>query len=160
MTKILIIFSIFLFTSCIGNSSNDYVLYGVNEKTTIIADIYSDGVSEELKIIMNDKSLSEIWNDSLSLIAIEEMKNNPITTVDLYYFENPNEIIGADYYSVRYVYNPSISSSVLDGMSPELLNHEKIRIVLRMQQLIMEYQKEPNKTESKKIIESGKPYGW
>lgn len=75
--------------------------------------------------------------DSSFVGGLMTIKTKPFKTEILYFSESPEEFIAI--YSVRYVYNPNISSHVLDGVSSESSHQGKDRIVNRVQKLLLKY---------------------
>jgi hypothetical protein len=70
----------------------------------------------------------------------------------LYFDNDPKEIIGCDYYSVRAVYNPEINDEIVDGLSPQLKDDEQVRIRNRVQNALLKYQCSDGKSESQKSM--------
>jgi len=126
--------------------------YGVNKKTTQIAYINNRCLSKfAWDSIKSNYSINNI-KDSIFLNALVDFKNVSFPVSLIYINEEPSEIIGVDYSSIRYVFNPKISIQILDGLSPELEEEEKKRIRNRVQKLIMEYQCEEGQKEVQKLI--------
>jgi hypothetical protein len=135
---------LFIFSSC---------YYGVNEKTSQIG--WVDNTCQSKFAWDSILAKNPIGNikDSLFLNALDNFKNVPYPVSLVYLSQEPKEIIGVTYSSVRYVFNPKIDSTmILDGLSAELKESEKKRILKRVQKLLMEYQCEEGKKESEKLV--------
>jgi hypothetical protein len=127
--------------------------YGINSKTSQIGD---------LDDTCRDKNawseLTEIYSvDSTTppefIEAIDRVRNHHTKPEYILYFEDePREVIGSDYYSVRVVYNPNLSNQILDGLTPKLSDKEQVRIRNRVQKVLMEYQCEKGKKKSRELF--------
>ena len=139
MKKILFV-SVSVLTAC---------SYGVNGSTSEIADINNRCLSKNAwDSIISIHSVDKI-RDSTFLKALHNFKNEPFPVSLIYLSQEPKEIIGVTYSSVRYVFNPKIDSNmILDGHSAILKEAEKNRIRNRVQKLLMEYQCEAGKKEA------------
>lgn len=134
-----------LFTGC---------YYGINSKTSEIGNLNTNCLDKDAWLIIYQKySISNI-DDSIYSFQVNDFKNMPFETDLLYFESNPKEIIAIskEHYSVRYVFNPSISSQILDGLSPKLKEEEKKRIRNRIQKVLMEYQCEAGKKEAELLM--------
>lgn len=140
-----------LFLSCNGDS------YFINEKTSEIYDLNNrcleDGAWD--KILATYGYEDSIINDNVNFkVAVNRIKDKPFDT-DILYFNDENQeliAISSDRYSIRYVYNPEVSSEILDGFSKELTQSQKKRIVERVMNLVMNYQCNDGKKESLELI--------
>jgi hypothetical protein len=92
-------------------------------------------------------------SDSTFHEAAKEMKNQRIEVRVIYFNEEPREIIGYTDGAVRYAFNPKISTEIVDGVSNELSEKERCRILNRFQYVIMQYQCEEGKIEAQKFID-------
>lgn len=127
--------------------------YGINEKTSWICDLNTTCLNDDAWTkILQKYSTDSIKNPKL-LEKLKDFKNQPFQTDVLYFKDEPIELIGFEYYGIRYAYNPKISNQILDGLSPQLNDIEKKRILKRIQTLLMQYQCEEGKVESLKVIE-------
>jgi hypothetical protein len=125
--------------------------YGVNEKTSQIAYVNNTCLKKNAwDTILNIYSTNRI-TDSLFMDAVSDFKNVSFPVSLLYFDQEPKELIGVDYSSVRYVFNPLISNQILDGLSPELKEDEKKRIRNRVQKILMDYQCESGKNEAGRL---------
>jgi hypothetical protein len=75
-----------------------------------------------------------------------------------YFKEQPEEIIGCDWYSVRVAYNEKISDHPLTGLSPLLGNAEQKRIRNRVLSEIMKYQCEEGRKETLELMAADVPF--
>ena len=129
--------------------------YGINEKTSEIGDLNNECVEIQAWKELLQKYNTENIEDTIFIEALKDLKLKPFKT-DVFYFRDtyPKELIAVsdDYYSVRYVFNPSISKVVLDGLSSELSEKEKKRIRNRIQLLLMEYQCKEGIKKSKDLL--------
>lgn len=126
----------------------------INEKTSEISDLSTTCIeSVGWENIIQEHSTDSIVDSEL-LLALKKIKEKPFPTMVLYFSAPPKELvaISTDYYSIRYIYNKSISFSVLDGFSGSLSNIEKKRIVKRVHNLLIKYQCGEGVKESMKII--------
>lgn len=125
----------------------------VNEKTSWISTLNTECLDDSAWIIIKRDYSTDSVTDKNLLWQIDQIKKMPFPSDVLYFKEGPEELIGVQYYGVRYVYNKNISFQVLDGLSPELSESEKQRIQDRIQTLLMEYQCDSVKLRSQEIIE-------
>ena len=90
---------------------------------------------------------------------LEDVKNHFIKPKYILYFKNePEEIIGCDWYSIRVVYNEKIADQILTGLDPLLSNVEQKRIRNRIMKEIMKYQCEEGKKETLKEMRKNVPF--
>jgi len=126
--------------------------YGVNEKTTHIAYINNTCLRNNAwDTIINIYSTENV-TDSLFTEALTEFKKTSFPVSVIYFKQEPKELIGVDYSSIRYVFNPAIKNQILNGLSPELKEEEKKRIRDRVQRVLMEFQCETGKKEAKILM--------
>ncbi|MDI1233271.1 MAG: hypothetical protein PSX81_03195 [bacterium] len=93
------------------------------------------------------------------LAELEKVKNHFIKPQYILYFKDePEEIIGCDWSSIRVVYNASIANQTLTGLDPLLGNGEQKRIRNRVLKEIMKYQCEAGKMETIKAMKAEVPY--
>lgn len=91
--------------------------------------------------------------DSVFLEGLKEVKNHFLRPDYILYFdEEPKEIVGCDWYSIRVTFNPKITYYSVDGLSPELSDKEQIRIRNRVFKVLMEYQCEEGKAAMQKAM--------
>lgn len=134
---------ILLFQSC---------RYGINEKTSWICDLNTTCLEDNSwTLMMKEYSIDSIKDVKL-LEKLQDFKSQPFQTNVLYFKDEPTELIGFEYYGIRYVYNSKISNQILNGLSPQLSDKEKKRIHKRIQTLLMKYQCKEGKAESKNTI--------
>ena len=123
--------------------------YGVNSKTSQIGDLNDKCLEKNAWDSLCKAYSYENISDSNMIKRVEDIRNHFIKPEYILYFnDEPKEIIGCNYYSVRAVYNPTIMDQVLNGLSPQLSDKEQIRIRNRVQKALMEYQCEEGKAES------------
>lgn len=130
MKLIVISALIFLVASC----------YGINEKTSGISSINYSCPDSQWDSILKDYSVDRITDSSFSK-KISSFRTQPFATKLIYFDQEPKEIIGVskNYYQIRYVYNPELSSEVLNGFSKKLTPDEVERISKRIYTLLEEY---------------------
>lgn len=131
---IIIVFAINTLLSCNQCFVNKYTSRIYNLNTECLA----DSAWKELK---SYHSIARI-KDSVMLSKLTEFKKMPFPHI-VYYFDGkaPELIaVSADHDCVRYVYNPLISNSILDGLSPELTDQEKERVGNKVQSFLRKYQ--------------------
>jgi hypothetical protein len=126
--------------------------YGENEKTSRISYLNTNCISSNAWDDIKEKYSTESMVDSVWLKAVHAFEEKPFPTTVLYFKENPEELIGVEYSSVRYVYNPKIKDQVLDGLSSDLSDKEQKRIRNRVQNILMEYQCEAGKKEALELM--------
>lgn len=130
--------------------------YGVNETTSEIGVIDTYCIKENTwDIIMETYSTDNI-TDSVLLKGLKDFDNQVFESKVIFFSKDPVELIGIDkdYYSVRYVFNPTLSDKVLDGFSSKLTESEKNRISNRVQKLLIPFQCEEGKQKSYNLIDS------
>ena len=135
MTKILFTLLLFMISSC----------YGINERTSAIADINyacDDADWDKMRV---DHSIDTIEESSFKS-KIRAFNAMPFETELFYFNESPKEIIAisTDHYQIRYIYNPNLSSTVLDGYSTKLDQEEVDRISKRIYAMLKKYGCEEN----------------
>ena len=130
--------------------------YGVNEKTTIIGSLVTNCLEDGAWNSIKNEYSSENIDDPLFLSKIEKFKSEPFETELLYFTNKPREIIAVsrDHYSIRYIFNPNISSQVLDGLSLKLTETDKKRIRNRVQKVLMNYQCDMGKKKAQDSIDN------
>lgn len=145
MNKLLIltIFITALLTSC----------YGVNEKTSEIGSMAPECLSKGAWEDAMKKYSVENITDSVFLEGLKEVENHFLRPDYILYFdEEPKEIVGCDWYSIRVAFNPKITYYSVDGLSSELSDKEQIRIRNRVFKVLMEYQCEEGKIAMRKAM--------
>lgn len=128
-SKLRAFFVISLFISC----------YGINEKSSEIGSLnYNCGSSGWNQIF--SKFSTSYFSSNVTEQIVEDFYNMPFK-VDLIYLKEPHEIIGVSEgrYTIRYLYNPSISDQILDGLSSQLTESEKERVQTRMVKIFEEH---------------------
>jgi hypothetical protein len=97
---------------------------------------------------LNDSAWSDLKRyhmvDTISkpelMDVLKKFRKQPFTT-QIYYFNNPEELIGVDHDLVRYVFNKKIKEyEILNGLSKELSKTDKERIGSRIQDFLRAYQ--------------------
>jgi hypothetical protein len=133
--------------------------YGVNSETSEIGTLGPSCLdSLAWTKICQQNSIDSIKDPEL-LRKLEDVKNHFIKPEYILYFKDePEEIIGCDWYSVRVVYNKRISYHTLDGLSPQLGNDEQKRIRNRVLQELMKYQCQEGQLETLREMEKDVPY--
>ena len=136
--------NLFIFLTLILNISSCVPQYGLNSKTSIIG--FINVGSPELYHRTVDSLKNEInfgVNDSIWEQKYIQMNTEYFIKGDVLFFENnPRELILIDYYAVRAVYNPLLSSKcnivnegILNGSFSCLDSTDKIRITKRVNNL-------------------------
>ena len=124
--------------------------YGINEETSEICGL-SVCCNEDntWKVIFDEHKIENIQTKPVAEI-ISEFKNQSFESDILYFKDYPEEYIGIskDKMSVRYVYNHKIANQVLNGLSPQLSDYEKIRISMRVNSVHMKYLNDRGRRES------------
>lgn len=135
MTKILLALLLFMISSC----------YGINERTSAIANINYACDNADWDKMQTDHSIATIEESSFKS-KIRAFNTMPFETELFYFNESPKEIIAisTDHYQIRYIYNPNLSSMVLDGYSTKLDQKEVDRISKRIHAMLEKYGCEEN----------------
>ncbi|ALM48415.1 hypothetical protein AMR72_05585 [Flavobacterium psychrophilum] len=126
----------------------------INKKTSEIIHLSSCCNSDSTWTkIYNTHRIENSENAEIREI-IAEFKRQPFSNTVLYFKDYPEEYIGIGDggSSIRYVYNKKISSQVLNGLSPELSESEKLRIALRVNSILFNYVGEESRKESAIIL--------
>lgn len=145
--KLLIYLGIYFMYICFTSCG-----YGVNDKTTQISYINNTCLKKNAwDTIINIYSSKKI-TDSIFMKALSNFKNTSFPVSVIYFEQGPKELIGFDYSSIRYVFNPLISNQILDGLSPKLNESEKKRIRNRVQKILLEYQCAEGKKEAEILM--------
>lgn len=145
INKQLAVIFFLLITSC----------YEINKNTTEIADLNTSCLkSNTWSTIKATYSIKEINTQKFKETA-EAIKKLPLKT-EILFLKNPDELIAIskDHYTIRYIYNPEISVSVLNGLSSELSNADRKRVRDRILNLLIDYQCSDGVKESRKMIDS------
>src|SRR5574343_338444 len=88
--------------------------YGVNDKTTQISYINNTCLKKNAwDTIINIYSTKKI-TDSIFMKALSNFKNTSFPVSVIYFEQYPKELIGFDYSSIRYVFNPLIGNQILE----------------------------------------------
>lgn len=136
-----------------------YGCYGVNSESSEIGRMSPtclDSLAWEK--ICQEHSTDSI-KDSNLISRLEDVKNHFIKPDYILYFdEEPKEIIGCDWYSIRVVYNEQLADQLMTGLSPFLSNGEQKRIRNRVFKEIMKYQCEKGKQETIKAMKEKVPF--
>ena len=136
-----------------------YGCYGVNSETSEVGSMSPSCIdSLAWKNICQKHSIASIKDPNL-ISRLEDVKNHFIKPDYILYFdEEPKEIIGCDWYSIRVVYNEKIADQLLTGLSPLLSNKEQKRIRNRVFAELIKYQCEEGKSEMMKAMETDVPF--
>ena len=126
--------------------------YGVNEKNTHIAYINNTCLQKNAWDSIESIYTTSVIRDTVFLEAMSGFKHVSFPVSLIYFNEEPRELIGVEYSSIRYVFNPLISTQILDGLSPELKESEKKRIRHRVQKILMNYQCEEGRKETEILM--------
>lgn len=115
--------------------------YGINSKTSEIGDINSICQSKNAwEEILKENSVDRI-KDSTFIEGLKYVKNHFSNPKYILYFQDePKEIIGCDWYTVRVAFNPKIFDGDIDGLSPALSDREQARIRNRVLKLLYKYE--------------------
>ena len=136
-----------------------YGCYGINSETSEIGSM-SPSCLDSLawEKICQEYSIDSITDPNL-ISRLEDVRNHFIKPDYILYFdEEPKEIIGCDWYSIRVVYNEKIADRLLTGLSPSLSNKEQKRIRNRVFAELMKYQCEDGKPEMIKAMKMEVPF--
>lgn len=108
--------------------------YGVNKKRSHIGDVELYDTSKDIWEIALENNSIELCRDSTLLDGLPKFKEMPFSCDFLIFCEEPREIVAVskNHYFVRYVFNPVLSNKVLDGLSKELNESDKQRILDRV----------------------------
>jgi len=124
--------------------------YGVNEKNSYIAIISSCCNSDTMWPEIYEKyKIKDVENPLIKEI-ISDFERQPFSSTIIYFEEGPEEYIGigGEGSLVRYVYNKNIRPYVLDGLSTELSDSEKVRITSRINAILFNYFNEDSRHEA------------
>lgn len=149
MNRILILLIVLTLYSC----------YGVNSETSEIGSM-SPSCLDSLawKKICQEHSIDSITDPNL-ISRLEDVRNHFLKPNYILCFnDEPKEIIGCDWYSIRVVYNKKIADQLLTGLSPFLSNKEQKRIRNRVFTELMKYQCEEGKSEMIKAMKMEVPF--
>lgn len=140
MKKIICLALLVLLASC----------YGINEKNSQIFTLSSCCNSDSTWATIYNEHKIENGDKTEVKEIIEDFKRQPFSTDLIYFKSNPEEYVGISEGGtfVRYVYNKNISNQVLNGLSPQLKDSEKIRIGLRVNALLFNYLDEDGRKEA------------
>ena len=130
--------------------------YGVNERTSAISSLDARCVDSTSWDAIYKTYCTDNIKDSLFMDKIKEIRKEPFETDVLYFEDGPEELIAIspEHYAIRYVYNPNISSKVLNGFSQELKESDKRRIRNRLYRMVMNYQCLEGKANSIKVMKT------
>ncbi len=99
------------------------------------------------------KYSTEKITDSVFLEGLKEVQNHLVKPNYILYFdEEPKEIVGCDWYSIRVAFNPNITYYSVDGLTTALSDKEQVRIRNRVFEVLMEYQCEDGKAAMLKAM--------
>ena len=135
---------LFILLIFILNISSCVPQYGINSETSIIGFVNVDSEESYDKIVDSLKNEIKFGiNDSIWEEKYIKMDTGYFIKGDVLFFADyPRELILIDYYAIRAVYNPLLSSKcnivnegILNGLSSCLDSSEKIRITKRVNDL-------------------------
>lgn len=148
MKVLIAITSIIVLTSC-NSCSSIMINENTSEISFIVANCLEDSTWNEVLRAYSTDSL----DDSIFIEKVEEIKGQSFDTDVIFFKDSPKELIAIskDRYSIRYVYNPNLSTEVLNGFS--LLNGvEKKRIAERVHKVLSKYQCKDGIIESNEYV--------
>ena len=146
MKTLITIVQIFFLSLLIG-------CYGINSKTSQIGNLDDTCLDDDAWLELTEAHSVDSTTDTEFTSAIHRVRSHHTNPEYILYFnEEPKEVIGCDYYSVRAVFNPKLSNRVLDGLSPKLSDEEQVRIRNRVQKALMDYQCEEGKKKSRELF--------
>jgi hypothetical protein len=120
-----------------------------NAETSQIGNL--NGVCVETNVMKQlcQKFSVDSIKDSILLLKAKKIKEHFIhPEYVLYFAEEPIELVGCDFYSIRNVYSPKISEQVLDGLDMSLSNDEQVRIRNRVLKEYMMFQCDKGKNQT------------
>ncbi len=85
----------------------------------------------------------------------EKFKEKRRKSIILYFPSGPEEYVGIsanNHDLITFVYNDSLSTQLLDNLSPELSEADKVRIILRVNTILMGYMNDNGKLNAVKRI--------
>lgn len=133
--------------------------YGVNSETSEIGSMSPTCLDSLAWTKLCQTYAIDSIKDSSLLSKLADVKNHFIQPKYILYFKDePEEIIGCDWYSIRVVYNKKIADQTLDGLDPLLGNAEQKRVRNRVLQALMDYQCEAGKKETLKAMAEAVPF--
>jgi len=145
--------TILIILFALGLASCDGMLF-VNATTSEIGSLNSYCLEKNTwDTLQKIYSINEV-KDSSFKYAIKRMKEHWTSPKYILYFKDkPQEIIACEYYGVRLVYNPSLSSEILCGMDDSLLtDKEQVRVRNRIINLLISYSCDTGKVIFKKEL--------
>ncbi|MCJ8288898.1 MAG: hypothetical protein HRT58_05740 [Crocinitomicaceae bacterium] len=133
--------------------------YAVNSETSEIGSMSPNCLdSLAWEKICSEHSIDSIKDPKL-LSKLSLIKGHFIKPDYILYFQNdPEEIIGCNWYSIRVVYNEKLSSQALTGLSQQLSNTEQKRIRNRVLLELSKYQCKKGKIETLKRMKENVPF--
>ena len=147
--RLLILFAILALSGC----------YGVNSETSEIGSMSPSCLDSLAWIKISQEHSIDSIKDPKLILRLEEVRNHFIKPEYILYFDDePKEIIGCDWYSIRVVYNEKIADQLLTGLSPLLSNEEQKRIRNRVFSELIKYQCEEGKAKMMKAMEMEVPF--
>lgn len=124
--------------------------YGINEEVPSIELLNTDCLKSNAWDEIVERYSPVAIVDSTFMVKADMLREMPFYTNVLYFSEDPQELVGMspNFYFIKYVYNPQISSDIVDGLSPEMTEKERERIQNRIQRLLIPYQCEEGQMRS------------
>ena len=127
--------------------------YGVNKETSEIANLDISCLDTTAWSSLCNKYNTNNIKDTSLLQGLQYVKEHFIEpTYVLYFDQEPIEIVGCDYYSIRVVFKPNYKNQALDGLSPQLTDQEQVRIRNRILKILMEYQCSEGKIKTEELM--------
>ena len=133
--------------------------YGINSETSEIGSINATCLDAQAwEMVCKENTIDSIVDPSW-LQGLEKVENHFIKPEYVLYFnEEPKEIVGCDAYTIRVVYNETISNQTLTGQSPQLSNKEQKRIRNRVLGALMNYQCDSGKAKTLEQMKKPVPF--
>lgn len=133
--------------------------YGVNSETSEIGTMSTSCLDSLAWTKMCQQNSIDSIKDPELLAKLKDVKKHFIKPDYILYFKDePEEIIGCDWYSIRVVYNKKIADQTLTGLDPLLGNDEQKRIRNRVLKELMKYQCSEGQLETLKKMEEEVPF--
>ena len=121
----------------------------VNSETSQIGNLNGVCVDTNVMKKLGRKFSIDSLKDSVLLLKVKQIKEHFIHPEYVLYFdEEPIELVGCDFYSIRNVYNAKISEQVLDGLDIVLSNDEQVRIRNRVLKEYLKFQCDKGKNQT------------
>lgn len=141
-----ILFCLWLVVGCSSNF--------VNERTSKISSIDNTCLDSDVWEFLSENYSLDSTTSSQFIHGAKLISKEPFSTEVYFFSDSPSELIAIskNHYLVRYVYNPKISSEVLNGFSQELNVKERKRIMRRLYSVLNKFQCDDGIKKSKEFI--------